>query len=117
MDRIIGEDHNMSILMEMTLEEAILEKCKSTEVKILDVDIEVIIEVTTLKEVEVGSVKDNIQVILEEMIEVVAVVQDQVQEPVLTERELDALSVGNMIILLKTEFTNRRRARTNTTKV
>ena len=56
----------------------------------------------TLEEVVVGPVKDIIQVILEEMIEVVAVSQDQVQEPVLTERELDALSVGNKIISLKT---------------
>ena len=53
------------------------------------------------------------------MTEVVAAGQDQVQEPVLTEIELDASSVGNMIILLKTiPFTNRRRIRaTNTTNV
>ena len=36
------------------------------------------------------------------MIEVVVVGQDQVQEPVLIEAELDATSVGNMIILLRT---------------
>ena len=42
----------------------------------------------------------NIQAILAQMIEVV-VGQDQVQEPVLTETELDVLSVGNMIILLE----------------
>ena len=35
------------------------------------------------------------------MTEVEAIGQDQVQEPVLTEIELDALNVGNMIILLK----------------
>ena len=61
-------------------------------------DIEVIIEMIALEEVELGPGKDNTQVILEEMIEVVAVGQDQVQEPVLTETELDALSVGNRTI-------------------
>ena len=84
----------------MTLEETIFEKCKITEVKILEVDIEGIIEMTTLKEVEIGLGKDNIQVILEGMIEVV-VDQNQVQELVLIEMELDASSVGNMIILLR----------------
>ena len=49
-----------------------------------------IIETTILEEsVEVGLGKDNIQVILEGMTEVVAVGQDQVQEPILTEIELD----------------------------
>ena len=43
MNRIIREDHNMSILIEMTLEETILEKCKIIEVKILEVDTKVII--------------------------------------------------------------------------
>ena len=60
-----------------------------------------IIGMTTLDEVEVGLGTDNIQIILAEKIEVV-VGLDQVLEPVLTETELDALSVGNMIILLKT---------------
>ena len=41
-------------------------------------DIEVIIEITTLEEVEVGLGKDNIQVTLEGMTEVVSVGQDQV---------------------------------------
>ena len=36
------------------------------------------------------------------MIEVVVVDLDQVQEPVLIEIELDTISVGNMIILLRT---------------
>ena len=67
-----------------------------------------------MEEVEVGLGTDDIQVILVEMIEVV-VGQDQVQEPVLIETELDALSVGNMNILLKrlSKFTNRKRIRTN----
>ena len=97
MDRIIGEEHNMSILTEITLGKTILEKCKTIEVKIEEVDIEVITEMTTLEEVEVGLWKDNTQVILGEMIEVVIVGQDQIQEPVLTEIELDVISVGNMI--------------------
>ena len=63
----------------MTVEETILEKHKITVVKILEVNIEGIIEMTTLEEVEVGLGKDNIQVILAEteMTEVV-VGQDQV---------------------------------------
>ena len=40
MDRIIGKDHNMPIIIEMALEETILEKHKITEVKILEVDTE-----------------------------------------------------------------------------
>ena len=52
MDRIIGEDHVMSIIIEMSLEETILEKCKITEVTILEEYIEGIIEMTTLEEVD-----------------------------------------------------------------
>ena len=33
LDKIIGEDHNMSILLDMTIAETILEKCKIIEVK------------------------------------------------------------------------------------
>ena len=92
----------MSIIIEMILEETILEKCKITEVKILEVDIEGIIEKTSLEEVEVGLGKDDIQVILEEMIEIVVLGQGQVWELVLTETKSDVLSVGNMIFSLKT---------------
>ena len=99
----------------MTLGETILEKCKTIEVKILEVDIDVIIEITTLEEVEVGLGKDNIQVILEGI--TVAVGLDQAQEPVPTETELDVLSVGNMIILLKTSNSQTEIVRTNTTNV
>ena len=102
LDRITGEDHNMSIHIEITLGKTISEKHKIIEVKILEVDIEVIIETTTSEKVELGVGKDNIQVILAEMIEAVVVGQDQVQEPVLTETELDVLGVENMIILLRT---------------
>ena len=45
--------------------------------------------------------KNNIQVNLAEITNVVALGQDQIQEPVLTETELDSLSVGNMTILPK----------------
>ena len=93
----------MFIIIDMTLGETILEICKVIEVKILEIDIEEIIEMTILEEVEVGLEKDNTQVILIEVTEVV-VGQDQVQELVLTETEteLDALSAGNMIISLRT---------------
>ena len=53
MDRGIGKEHIMLIIIEMTLEETILEKCKIIEVKILEVDIEEITEMTTIEEVEV----------------------------------------------------------------
>ena len=54
-----------------------------------------------LEEVGVGLETDNIQIISEGMTEVV-VGLDQVQETVLIEIELDAIAVGNMIILLRT---------------
>ena len=85
MDKIIGKDHFMSTIIEITLEETILEKHKITEVKILEVDIEGITEMITLEEVEVGLGTDNIQIILEGMTEVVVVGQDKVQGIVLIE--------------------------------
>ena len=56
-------------------------------------DIDVITEMKTLEEVEVGQGKDNIQVILKGMTEAVAVGLDEAQEPVLTEIGLDVLNV------------------------
>ena len=50
MDIIIEEDNITSIIIEMTLEEIMLEKHKITEVKILKVDKEGIIETTILEE-------------------------------------------------------------------
>ena len=44
MDQIIEEDSVMSIIIGMTIEKAILEICKITKVKILEVDTEGIIE-------------------------------------------------------------------------
>ena len=76
-------------------------------------DIEVIIEMKTLEEVEVGLGKDNIQVILEGMIKPVVVDQDEVPEPVLIEIGLDVSNVGNMIILLKTVQTQKQRRSQN----
>ena len=52
MDRIIEEGHNLLISIEMILGEKILEECKITEVRISEVYIEVIIEMTTVEEVE-----------------------------------------------------------------
>ena len=118
-DRIIEEGHNMLILIEMTLGEENLEECKIIGVKILEVDMEVITEMKTLEEVEVGLGKGNIQVILEGMIEAIAVCQDQVLEQVLTEIGLVILNLGNMIISLRTVQIqkNRKRARTDTTNI
>ena len=100
-DRIIEESHNMITIIEVTLGVEILEECRITEVKILEVDIEATIKLKTLEEVEIDLQKDSIQVILEETIKVV-VAQDQVQEQVHIEIGLDVLSVGSMINLLKT---------------
>ena len=78
MDRIIEEGCYMLVPIQMILEETILEKCKIIEVKILEVDIEVIIEMASFEEVDVGHGKDNIHIILEGIIEAVAVGQDLV---------------------------------------
>ena len=83
------------------------------EVSIIEVDIEAIIEMTILEEVEVGLVKDSIQIILEGIIKAVVVDQDQVQDPVLIKIELDVSNVGNMIISLKTVQTQRQKESQN----
>ena len=95
-DRTIEEGCNMLIPIGMISWEKII------EVKILEVDMEVIIEMTTLEEVEVGLEKESIRVILEGMTEAVAIGLDQVWEPVLTDIGLHVINVGNMIILLRT---------------
>ena len=66
-------------IIEVTLGEEMLEKCKTTEVRMLEVDIEVYLEMTNLLEVEVGLEEDSTQVTLEEVREAV-VDLDQVQE-------------------------------------
>ena len=64
---------------------------------------ETIIEMQILEDIEIGLKKDNIQIILEGMIEELAVVDlDQVQELVQMETELSVLNVENMGILLTT---------------
>ena len=85
----------------MTLEETILEKCQIIGVKILEVDTKGVIETIILEELGIGLGTDNIQIISEGMIEVV-VGLDKVQELVLIEIELDALSIENIIISLRT---------------
>ena len=91
----------LKTIIEMTLGEEIIERCKAIEVRIIEVDvetfietiiethtettIEMTIEMTILEEVEVGLEKDNTHVTLEGMTEAV-LDQDQgpdlVQEPV-----------------------------------
>ena len=78
MDRTVEEHCNMLIIIEMTLGEEVLVEFKIIEVKNLEVDIEVTIEMKTLEEVEVNLEKDNIHIILEGMIDTVVVDQDQV---------------------------------------
>ena len=96
----IEEGCTMIKTIEVTLGDEILEEHKIIKLRILEVDMEVTLEMITLEEVEVGLEKDSTQVTSEEIREVV-VDQDQVQEQVLTEIRLDALSVGSAIILLK----------------
>ena len=78
MDRIIEEGGNMLIIIEMTLGVEILGKYNIIEASIIGVDIEAMIEMTTLEEVEVGLGKHSVQVILQVMIKVAVVDQDQV---------------------------------------
>ena len=79
----------MLTIIERTLGEEILGKCKLMKVSIMQVAIEAVIEMTALEEVEVGLGKDSIQVTLEGMMEAAIVDHDQVQEPVLIEIDLD----------------------------
>ena len=105
MDRITETDQGIIQTIEVILEEEILEGiCNHTriiEVKIIEVDTEEMIEMIIMREVEVGLGIDNIQIIPEGMIETV-VGLDQVKELAPIEIELDALNLGNMIILLRT---------------
>ena len=55
-----------------------------------------------MKKEEIGLEKDSFQIMSEGIIEIVVVGPDKVQEPVQIEIGLDAISVGNMIILQKT---------------
>ena len=104
-DRIIELDQGTIRIIEVTLEEVILEEIcnhqnRYTEDKIIEVDTEEIIEEMNMIEVGVDLKIDNTLTIPVGMTEVV-VDLDQVQEQVCIEIELDAISVGNMIILLK----------------
>ena len=99
MDKTIEEGQHM-IKIDVTLEEETSEGCKIVEVRILEVDIEVNLGMTTLEEVEVGLEKDITQVTSEEMREAVTG-QYQVQEQGKTEIVLGVLSEVSMIILPK----------------
>ena len=83
----------------MILEEEISEGI-CNQIKIIEVDIEEIIEMIIMKEVEVGVGRESIQIIPEGMIEVV-VGLDQVQELVPIQIELNVINVGNIIISLR----------------
>ena len=70
------------------------------QIRIIEVEIEEIIEMIIMKEVEVGLGRDSVLLILEGMIEVI-VGLDQLQELVPIEIESDVINVGNMMILLR----------------
>ena len=92
--------------IEMTLEEEISEgmweQIKCIEDRIIEVYIEEVIEMITMREVVVDIEKGRFQKIIEGMTEVAVVDLDQIHKLVQTEVELDAISVENMIILQKT---------------
>ena len=101
MDKAIEKGLNMvRIIEEEILGEETIEEHKIIENKPLEGNIEVSMEMVILIGVEAGQEIDNVQIILGGMIEV-ALGKDQVLEQVLIETELDASSVGNMIILLR----------------
>ena len=100
-NKTIGEDCITLINTEMTLDKTILEKHEIIQNKIIEMDMEGNIEIIILEGVEVGLGIDSTQIILEGMIKAI-VGLDQVQELAPIEIELDAVSVGNMIILLRT---------------
>ena len=85
MDRIIEEYHSILTVIEMTLGEEIIGRHKFIEIRIIEVDVEMttkttietITEITVKEEVEVCLGREDTQVILKGMIEVVAD-QDQV---------------------------------------
>ena len=107
----IEEGCSMIKIIEVILGMETLEECKIMEVRILEVDIEVILGVIILQEVEVGLEKDSIQVTLGEMIEA-AIDQDLVQDQVSVELESDALSVRSMDICQRLSKYLRYRTRT-----
>ena len=80
MYKTLEEGCSMIKIIEVILGEEILEECKIIEVRILEVDIEVTLEMITLEEVEVGLEKGSIQVVTEEMSKIVVVGLDQIQE-------------------------------------
>ena len=108
----------VKVSMDIIMEEdciSILEIHKITDIKILEVDTEGIIEMIILEGVGVALGTNNIKIISEGIIEVV-VGLDQVQELVLIEIELDAINIGNMIFCwLLSNFTGRKRGIANTT--
>ena len=81
--------------------EGICDQIRILEVKIIEVDIEGILEMIIMKEVKVGLGIGNIKIIPEGMKEVM-VGLDQDQEQALIEIGLDAMNVENVIILLRT---------------
>ena len=103
-DRIIETDQDIIRTTEVALEEDILEYISDQiiiiEVKIIQVDIEEIIEMIIMKEVEVGPRIDNIPIISGRMIEVTVGV-DQIQELAQIEIEVDTINVEKVIILLR----------------
>ena len=104
MDRITETDQGIIRTIEVIFEKEILEgicgQIRMIEVKIIEVDTEKIIGMIIMKEVGLGLGIDGTLIILEGMIEVI-VCLDQVQEQVAKEIEVDAINVGNMIILLR----------------
>ena len=101
MDRITETDQGIIRNIDVPSGEEILEEICNPQITIIEVNTENIIEIIIMKEAGVVLGIENIQIIPEGMIEVV-VGLDRVQEPVPAEIKLDAINVGNVIILLRT---------------
>ena len=120
MDRVTETDQGIirpvEVILEEEISEGICDQIRIIEIKIIQGDIEENIETRIIKEVEVGLGIDSIPIILEGMIEVM-VGLDQVQELVPIEIELDAINVGNIIILLRTvQLLKQKRSQTKFNK-
>ena len=106
MDRIIDIALGIIRIVEMILKEEILEEIwdqiRIIEDKTIEMEIEDITELITMKEVGEGLEKDIFQIMSEGMTDAVVVGLDQVQELVLLEIGLNVIDIESMIILQKT---------------
>ena len=100
MDRITEIVLDIVRIIGMILGEEALEEIWDW-IKVIEVDIERIIEMIIMKEAEAGLMKSDFYIIIEGMTETVVLGLDQLQELIPIEIGSDAISAESMIILLK----------------